>query len=48
VKIDPGDISDFMLDFEAKFERMWKGQWVGAEDPTLAEFAQGLTDSTSE
>jgi len=45
-KIDGDDLSDFVMDFEHEFGRRWLGRWAGAEDPTLLEFAAGLTSST--
>jgi hypothetical protein len=47
-RIDPDDLSDMVTDFEKKFGRRWRGEWIGPEDPTLTEFARGLMDSTSE
>ncbi|WP_344697247.1 hypothetical protein [Sphingomonas rosea] len=45
-RIDGGDLSDMVSDFEKAFGRRWKGQWVGSDDPTLLEFMQGLVAST--
>ena len=38
--------ADVVVAFEEKFDRRWSCEWVGPADPTLVEFAKGLTDST--
>jgi hypothetical protein len=47
-KIDGDDLSDMVITFEKKFNRRWRGKWIGPDDPTLAEFAVALIDSTTE
>ena len=45
-RIDPDDLSDIVTAFEKQFDRKWFGEWIGSDDPTLAEFALGLSAST--
>ena len=47
-RIDGDDLSDMVPKFEKQFGRRWRGKWVGPDDPTLAEFARALVDSTTE
>jgi len=46
-KIDGDDLSDMVTRYEKQFNRRWCGKWVGPDDPTLADFAVALTDSTT-
>ena len=45
-QVDPDDLSDMVTVFEKRFDRVWSGKWVGPDDPSLIEFAQGLVAST--
>ena len=45
-RVDADDLSDIVIAFEKAFDRKWSGEWVGPDDPTLLEFAVGLTNST--
>jgi len=46
LRVDGDDLSDLVIAFEKTFDRKWSGKWVGPDDPTLLEFAVGLTNST--
>ena len=48
MRIDADDLSDIVTRFEKQFGRKWIGKWVGPDDPTLIQFAVGLSASTSE
>jgi hypothetical protein len=34
IKIDGDDLSDIVQKFEKDFQRPWRGQWIGPNDPT--------------
>lgn len=46
LKVDGDDLSDLAMKFEKKFNRKWKGHWIGPDDPRLSELALGLIAST--